>query len=205
MNRKILMIFVAFLVAAMLATPLAIAKPGDPKSNDKFEYFNLIVSGEADGTVERSWLTPPTATTAEESKTAHTRGAGWTVGDKVELTVGTVTYTEDGSPVSVDYDTTYDADVIRNPDGSVKFAHVRLTDVVTVYLEGEGAIGTIILNIKATGGPDVGYTGNIVGYGTEAFEGVHISAVDTVTPISFDPLVMEYARIGTIRGFPDLT
>ena len=67
------------------------------------------------------------------------------------------------------------------------------------------AIGTIILNIKATGGPDVGYTGYIVGYGTEAFEGVHISAVDNVYPISFDPLVMEYARIGTIQGFPDLT
>ena len=198
MNKKILVTSVLLLAVVMLATPLVAAKPGDVKSNDKFEFFQLVTSGEADGNVERSWLTPPTATIAEESKTAHTRGAGWTVGDKVELTVGTVTYTEDSSPVRVDYDTTYDADAIRNPDGSMKFAHVRLTDIVTVYVD-DVPIGTIVLQIKATGGPDVGYSGNIVGYGTEALKGVHISAIDTVMPPTF-----EYTRIGTIQGFPML-
>ena len=39
MNKKILGICVVFMLAAMLATPLAMAKPGAEKNNDKFMDF----------------------------------------------------------------------------------------------------------------------------------------------------------------------
>ena len=39
LNRKIFMIATVFLVVAILATPLAVAKPWDEKNNEKFQTF----------------------------------------------------------------------------------------------------------------------------------------------------------------------
>ena len=40
MNKKILVAFTAFLIVAMMLTPLALAKSWDPKNNDKFQTFS---------------------------------------------------------------------------------------------------------------------------------------------------------------------
>ena len=196
-NGKFLSIIV-ILSIILLATPLVSAVPGAEKSNVKFDFLQLVVSGTGSGEFDKYWMTPPTALSAEESKTVHGREGGWITGDIVELTIGSVTYTKNTSPVRVDYTTTYDVNTIRNQDGSVKHANINLHDVVTIYLNDE-PIGTIELLIKAQGGPDIGYSGVIVGYGTEALEGVHITAIDTVLPPTF-----AYTRIGTIQGWPGL-
>lgn len=200
MNKKIFRILMSLLVVSLMITPLALAKPGEEKNNDKFEFFQLIVSGTGDEP-EKAWLTPGNIVDPLDNKTTHVRGAGWITGNKVELTVDSVTYTKTTDPVRVDYDTNYDADVIRKNDGTIQVVHVRLIDVVTVYVN-DVAIGTLVLKIKAMGTiGDAGfaYSGNIVGYGTGDLEGVQISAIDQVLPPTF-----EYTRIGTITSFPDL-
>jgi hypothetical protein len=118
---------------------------------------------------------------------------GWETGETVELTIGTVTYTKTTSPVRVDYSTTYNYNSVFK-DG-VPTVKLTLHDIVTVYLNDE-PIGTIELRIKAVGGPAVGYSGVVNGFGTGAFEGVHISAIDLGPPLP--------TRVGTITGWPGL-
>ena len=200
MNKKIFGLLSTVLVVSLMLIPLALAKPGAEKKNEKFEYFTLVVSGETDGIFDRYWYTPPNADIMD-NKTIHGRNAGWTTGPIVELTVGDITYTTTTSPVRVTYDTSYDFDTIRDNDGIIQVVHVRLTDVVTVYVN-DMEIGTLILRIKAIGTiGDTGfaYTGNIIGYGTGDLSDVHISAVDIV-----DPTIPFFGRMGTITGFPDL-
>jgi len=42
MNKKILVSFTAFLIVAMMLTPLALANSWDPKNNDKFQSFDTV-------------------------------------------------------------------------------------------------------------------------------------------------------------------
>ena len=201
MNKKTLIVFTAFLILAMTLTPLALAKPGAEKNNEKFEYFELIVSGEGSGTNEKSWTSPPDGA---PPNAVHTRGGGWdtTSVDLVELTVGGETFDLDSDPYSVDYTTTFDIEVHLDEVGDPKTYNIRLTDVVTVYDE-DVEIGTLILKIKAvvdfTGAVPT-YTGTVMGYGTGDLKGVHISAQDYGL---VDPVLLRYLRIGTITGWPD--
>jgi hypothetical protein len=191
-NRKILLVVLA-LAAVLLATPyigMVSAIPGAEKNNDKFEFFQLVVSGSTSGEFDKIWTNPPDVL---PPITVHARGGGWITGDTIELTIGSVTYTKTSSPVRVDYSTTFDYNgVLKDGVPTIK---IRLLDIVTVYVN-DVAVGTLVLKITAVGGPS-GYSGTIVGYGTEAFEGVHISAIDSVVPPS-------YVRIGTIQGWPGL-
>ena len=185
----------------MMATPLALAKPGAEKSNNKFEYFSLLASGEATEEYDREWTSPPDT---DPSNVFHGRGGGWDVSavDLVELTVGEETFDMTTDPYSVDYTTTFDIESFNDNEGTLKKYNIRLTDVVTVYDEGK-KIGTIVLNIVAvvdfTTMPP-GYEGTVQGYGTDALKGVHISALD-VGLIAQEP--NRYLRIGTIRGWPE--
>jgi hypothetical protein len=195
-NRKLLVVFVALMAVAMLATPLAVAKPGAEKNNEKFEYFKLVCTGADDGTSDKSWDTY----LHDIVKTGHGRGAGWTVGPTVALTVGDETFDGSTVPYSVAWDTTYDIEVFFNNDGSIARYNIKLTDVVTVYDEG-AEIGTLVLSLTSyivfEAGAPVKMAGTVVGYGTEELKGVHISAVDT-----FDMVNLWYARVGTITGWP---
>lgn len=196
MNRKFLVIAVALMVAAMLATPLVSAKPGAEKSNEKFEYFELVCSGVGSETYESSHASPPDG---EPPNVIHGRGGGWVTGSTVELTVGQETFDMESEPYSVDWTTTFDIEVFFDNDGNAKGYNIRLTDIVTVYDEGE-AIGTLVL--KIIGFIDLTATppamgGTVVGYGTEDLKGVHISAVDVGL---IGPQL--YSRAGTITGWP---
>ena len=190
------------LAFSLILTPLAIATPGEEKSNEKFEFFELVCSGMMSGTGDRFWYTPPKAP-IEENKTTHGRGMGWITGDTVELTVGEETFTMDTEPYNVTWTTIYDVDLVRNNDGTTKRSNIRLTDVVTVYDADNGTIGTLVLNLKsaidwATLPP--GYSGTVQGYGTEALAGVHISGIDIGL---VDPVNGIFMRNGTITGWPE--
>jgi hypothetical protein len=199
MNKKALVIL-TMLAFSLLLTPIALAKPGAPKNNPKFEYFALLVSGSGTEEYDREWASPPNG---EPPNLFHGRGGGWdplTV-DLVELTVGGETFDMTTDPYSVDYTTTFDIEVFLDNAGEATKYNIRLTDVVTVYDEGD-EIGTLVLNIKAVVDFTVfppGYQGTIQGYGTGDLKGVHISAEDfgVVNP---DPL--RYYREGTITGWP---
>jgi hypothetical protein len=108
----------------------------------------------------------------------------------------------DTAPYSVDWTTTYDADIVRFNNGSQKLTNIRLTDVVTVY-DGEDEIGTIVLNLRAsidfTTFPP-GYGGTAQGYGTGELTGIHISGIDLGLT---DPVNLIYSRVGTITGWPE--
>jgi hypothetical protein len=201
MNRKLLGFALAFVFLAAIAAPMVLAKPGAEKSNEKFEYFELVCSGATDETFDRFWLTPPNADPVD-NKTAHGRGGGWVTGDVVELTVGDETFTIDTAPYSVDWTTTYDANIIRNNDGTNKRTIITLTDVLTLY-NGEDVIGTLVLNLKSAidfSTMPPGYGGTVQGYGTGALEGVHISGIDVGL---IDPVNGIFLRTGTITGWPD--
>ena len=185
----------------MLLVPFAVAKPGAPKGNEKFEYFSLLASGEATGEYEREWTSPPDT---DPANVFHGRGGGWdpeTV-DLVELTVGEETFDMITAPYSVDYTTTLDIEAFHDKEDNIKKYNIRLTDVVTVSYEGE-EIGTLVLNIVAVVDFTVfppGYAGTVQGYGTGALKGVHISAQDYGI---IDPVLLRYLRVGTIRGWPE--
>jgi hypothetical protein len=198
-KKKVLVIAVALMAVAMLATPLVQAVPGAEKSNEKFEYFELVCSGTGSEVWDRFWYTPPNAD-ALDNKTTHGRGGGWITGPVVELTVGSDTYTMTTTPVSVTWTTMYDMELVRNNDGTIKRVNIRLTDVLTVY-ENDVEIGTLVLKLKSAIVPTASpvYGGNVVGYGTGALKGVHISAID-LGLVSAPPPI--YVRVGTITGWP---
>jgi hypothetical protein len=196
MNKKICGIAVAVMAISLMLTPLAIARPGAEKNNEKFEYFELLCSGSTAGTSDRSWYTPPNADPLD-NKTQHVRG-----GDVVELTVGEETFDTESSPYYVDWTTTFNTNVIRNNDGTNKITVIQLTDVLSLYYEGEGLVGTLVLNLKSaidfsTAPP--GYGGTMQGYGTGVLEGVKVSGEDIGL---IDPVNGLFLRNGTITGWP---
>jgi hypothetical protein len=201
MNRKLLGFALVFVFLVALATPMVLAKPGDEKSNEKFDYFELVCSGATDGTFDRFWYTPPNADPLE-NKTSHMRDAGWATGDVVELTVGDKTFTMASAPYSVDWTTTFNTNLIRNNDGTQKLTIITLTDILRVY-DGEEEIGTLVLNLKSAidfSTVPPGYGGTMQGYGTGALEGVHVSGVDVGL---IDPVNGIFLRTGTITGWPE--
>lgn len=199
MKKKVLVIAVALMVAAMLVTPMVQAVPGAEKRNEKFEYFELACSGTGSEVWDRFWYTPPNVD-ALDNKTTHGRDGGWTTGPVVELTVGSDTYTMTTTPVSVAWTTTYDMNIVRNNDGTIKRVNIGLTDVLTVY-EDAVEIGTLVLKLESSivPGRDPVYHGTVVGYGTGALKGVHVSGID-LGLVSAPPPV--YVRVGTITGWP---
>jgi hypothetical protein len=192
-------IFVSLFIMSMMLTPLAIAKPGAEKNNDKFNFFQLMCSGTQDettGTVSETYI-------GDIVKTRHVRDRGWLPDAVLELTVGEETFTMDTKPFSVDWTTTFDANAIFNNDGTSKQTALKLTDVVTVYDEDE-VIGTLVLKIVSviafTDGAPSGYSGTVVGYGTDSLKAVRISAID-LGLVSIPPPTFE--RLGTITGWPE--
>lgn len=198
LSRKIVLAATLVLIVAMLLTPFAVAKPAELKNNDKFEYFKLVCSGAGGPNWDKNWVTPPDADVA---KTRHVRDRDWITGDTVELTVGTETIDRSTTPISVDYTTTVDNQILFNNDGTPAHYCIKLTDVVTLY-ENDVAIGTLVLKIAAvvefTDGAPSGYAGTVSGYGTDALVGVHVSAVD----LGLVPAESGYVRVGTITGWP---
>ncbi len=182
----------------MMLTPLAIAKPGAEKSNDKFDYFQLVVSGAGDGIFEKEVIAPAGGA---PPNSIHRMGQGWVTGEVVELTVGTDTYDKTTNPYSIDYTTTFDIIIFLNDEGVAEKYTVKLIDVVTVYDEGL-EIGTLVLKIESvvgfTDGTASSYSGTVCGYGTGDLSGVHISAVD----LGFVPAESGFVRVGTIIGWP---
>jgi hypothetical protein len=203
MNKKALVIL-TMLAFSLMLTPIALAKPGVEKNNEKFEYFDLLATGLPDGNNVRSWYTPPNVDPLE-NKTEHSRGGGWITWPSPELTVGDETFDWESTPYSINWTTTVDSNALRFNNGTAKHSILKLTDVVTVYEEG-AEIGTLVLELKSTIRAGA-YSGNIMGYGTGAFKGVHISAIDlgvvgydpTTTPM---PTVL-FERNGTITGWPE--
>jgi hypothetical protein len=203
MNKKVLGFALAFIFIAAMATPMALARPGGEKSNDKFDYFYLQVSGFGSGTNDKFWYTPPNAD-VNDNKTQHARGGGWVTfpESEVYLIVGEDEFRTDTDPVHISWTTTFNTNLIRFNNGTTKSTIIKLTDVVTVY-DGEEEIGTLVLELKSSIKLGVG-SGTVQGYGTGAFEGVKISAVDlgviSITPGT--PPIVLYAREGTITGWP---
>jgi len=203
MNKKILGFALTFLFLAMLTTPLISAKPATEKNNAKFEYFDLLVTGLPDENPDRLWYTPPNVDPLE-NKTQHSRGGGWITWPSPELTVGDETFDWESAPYSIDWTTTTDGNVVRFSDGTAKHNIIKLTDVVTLYYEGN-EIGTLVLKLKSAI-REGAYSGNIMGYGTGALKGVHISAID-LGVVGFDPTTTPmptvlFERVGTITGWP---
>ena len=184
MNKKIFGIFITIFAFSLMLTPLAVAKPGALKTNEKFLNFMLEPSG-ATGDAMKAW---------EAGNTSHARGVEWINGETLTLTIGTDVFTMESEPVSIDYVVT-SAEWDSGPKGTV----VRVEETVTIYYD-TVPLGTIELSIRSKSSAN-GYSGTVVGHGTGDFEGVKISAVDQVV---LDP-AFHLARIGTIQGWPGIT
>jgi hypothetical protein len=203
-NKKSLGFTLAIIFLATLATPMVLAKPGAEKSNSKFEYFYLEVSGLNDGSYDRRWWTPPNVD-EPDSKTIHARGGGWLTYPGANLTVGEEEFRMDTAPYNITWTTTFDNNAVRFNNGTTKSNILKLHDVVTVYDANNVSIGTLVLELKSSIKLGVG-GGNIMGYGTGELKGVHISAIDlsvTYMDLGAQPPIVLYGREGTITGWPD--
>lgn len=204
MNKKIYGIVVAIMAISLMLTPLAIARPGAEKNNEKFVFFELVCSGEGDGEFERSWITPQNLEDPLDNKTTHFMGGGWITGDVVALTVGSETFTNETLPYNVTWTTTYDGTVIRNNDGTTKRTLIKLIDVVSLYDAENDLVGELILNLKSAidwSTMPPGYAGTMQGYGTGVLEGVKVSGIDIGL---VDPENLIFMRNGTITGWPEM-
>jgi hypothetical protein len=105
--------------------------------------------------------------------------------------------------LSVDWTTTFNAEIIFNEDGTAPIMYyITLVDVVTLYDDGV-EIGTLVLNLDssvdlATTPPT--YSGTVLGYGTDALKGVQVTGTDIGLINSDEEL---FLRIGRIRNWPE--
>jgi hypothetical protein len=197
MNKKALIVL-AILAFSLLLTPIVFAKPAIEKNNDKFEYFKFEFDG-VQTSAGQEWNSPPTGL----PKVHHSRGMPYSSVSMVELTVGSETFDMTTEPYSVDYTETFDGEIFFDNEGNYIGWHMRVTDVITVYENGD-PIGTIVLKIPAVvvmDGMEASFEGgSITGYGTGELKGVHISAVDL--GFSGIPPSVIFGREGTITGWP---
>ena len=163
------------------------------------QSFNLLCSGHADeetGTVEDI---------LEEDVLVKRiiSDRAWITGPVLELTIGDELFTPTTAPFSVDWTTTFNAEIIFNEDGTAPIMYyITLVDVVTLYDDGV-EIGTLILNLDssvdlATTPPT--YSGTVLGYGTDALKGVQVTGTDIGLINSDEEL---FLRIGRIRNWPE--
>lgn len=204
--KKKAIVILAMLAFLLVLTPVALAKPGAEKKNVKFVPFHLAVSGFPSETdYERFWYTPPNADPLD-NKTQHYRGRGWITWPGVNLTIGQETFSMDTSPYNITWTTTIDSNAVRFNNGTMKASMIKLVDVVTVYDANNASIGTLVLKLKSS--IRVGaYSGTVMGYGTGALKGVHISGLDLGLTF-MDPLytpfpLLIFEREGTIAGWPE--
>lgn len=161
------------------------------------QYFNLLCSGHADeetGTIEEIF---------EEDVLVKTiiSDRSWITGPVVELTIGDELFTPTTEPFSVDWTTTFNAEIIFNEAGTAPIMYyITLVDVVTVY-DDSVELSTLVLNLDssidlATVPPT--YSGTVLGYGTGALKGVQVTGTDI--GLIGDEL---FLRIGRVRNWPE--
>lgn len=193
MNKKIFGIIIALLAVSLMLTPLAIAKPGAEKSNDKWQSFELRIVGS--GETGKSWQTPPEPA---DPKTEHSRDNVWAPATVLSLTViidGTEIYDYTSSPTSLDYYALLDA---NNNIGKRQLVTVKET---IRFMDGETELGTLELQVSDFI-PDGDFTamrGTFVGVGTGVLKGVKVIGTDS---LELDPFAV--VRSGTVMNWPGL-
>jgi hypothetical protein len=178
-NKKVLVMAVALIAIAMLATPFVgcvIAGKGQEK-----EYFKLYVVGAPDDTTGEIWWTPDPVT----GPMKHGRNVEWGFTLVLQVTIGDTTY----SSPDVSYSCTIDADY----NVVTLVGHQRVRETVTFYCFSEPAT-LEILTIGSLVHEGVVFTG----HGTGALEGVKVHG--TTWAILLPPLAV--TREGTVMGWP---
>ena len=185
-----------FLVFDPLGAGVWVEHQGEIKCWPK--YFNLLCSGHADestGTVEEFFEDDVLVKRIISDR-------AWITGPVVELTVGDEVFTPTTAPFSVDWTTTFNAEIIFNEAGTDPIMYyINLVDVVTVY-EDDVEIATLVLDLDST--VDLAtvpptYSGTVLGYGTGALKGVHVTGTDIGL---INPDEELFLRIGRIRNWP---
>ena len=201
MNRKVSVMFVVLMAAAMLPTPL-VATASAGKGEDKLD-FNLVFIG--------SYMQPTweliTTNTAHYDLPFITLGPPiQTVGPPITLTVGSNTYPSNRLGYSG----------VLNLNENLKNGAetIRVEETITIFTDASKSVVMGTLVIQAIGnveqGNGVGAGNNFIGFGTGAFAGVKVSG-DTVGPVNvgtWHPIptvtlpVLEVTRTGTAMGWP---
>ena len=145
MNKKIVVAFTAFLIVAMMLTPLALARPWNPKNNEKFLDYDVVIGFNWAETVFNIELVPSPDRpnklimswdeVATVDYTITVEGIGtYVCGTDFEYS-GVAVYTTIGAPYETDPDTGF-------PVGTkeVKF---RVDFMYDFGDDGEGIDGTL--------------------------------------------------------------
>jgi hypothetical protein len=198
MNKKIFVILATVLAISLILTPLAIAKPGEVKENEKWQTFELLIVG--GGETGKFWQTPPEPA---EPKTTHSRGNIWYSGDELTGTVSSVIITIGGTETYslIEEGGILDYYALLNANNNLnKMMTVGLKETIR-FMDGATEIGTLEITVsdQIFDGDYTTMTGTFVGIGTGALKGVKLIGTDL---LSLDPFAV--MRSGIIMNWPGL-
>jgi len=187
MNRKLLLITLAFSLA-LLATPfvgIATAGLGEEKQDFLFHLDGSTIPKSADRVI----YTPGDATTTSEAKTVHIKGMEW----------DGVFYIEIGPSGAIETITNdyidYDAELNFNLNRMTGGLTVVVREVISIYSSATVHDASTLrgtLELKSIGQGN----SNFIGFGTDEFDRVKISGSSDYT---FPNMVID--RIGTVMGW----
>jgi len=185
MNKKILVIVVALLVCSMMLTPFALAKPWNPKSNEKFETFETILGiniGPIIAAIANpEWVNPNMVITSwvevMDDYTITVDGVDYSLGADFEYS-GVAVRTSIGAPFTtglfgmlmgdkqnhfrVDY--MYDFEIVPGGiQGTIKMLALLTNGPMSIRsLQGTGDLQNV--QIQATQGEGFTHTGIVLGW-----------------------------------------
>jgi len=186
-NRKVLVIFVAFMAIAMLATPMVgLAQAGKGQEKQYFKSYLVGLPNESTGEIR--WTPDPIT-----GPMKHGREVEWGLVEVLEVTIGSDTITE-----GISYSCKICADY-----NSVTFKGVQRIRETITFSDIDGEEGTLeILAIGKLGDEGATFTG----HGTGVLEGVKVEGTTWANLIPWSgggpPVRLAVTREGTVMGWP---
>jgi hypothetical protein len=186
-NKKFLVIAVALMAVAMLATPMiGMVQAGKGQEKQYFKIYLVGLPNESTGEIR--WTPDP-----DTGPMKHGREVEWGLVDVLEVTIGDNTITE-----GISYSCKICADY-----NSVTFKGVQRIRETITFSDIDGEEGALeILAIGKLGAEGATFTG----HGTGALEGVKVGGTTWGGIIPWSgggpPVRLEVTREGTVMGWP---
>ncbi len=183
-TRKVLLIAVALMAVAMLATPLVgMVQAG--KGQEKLDFL-LHMVGETAPPPEKVWLA---------DSTQHVHDLPWVVTGDFYIEIGEAGAVETIPKECLSYSGSLVVLMVNQKQG---FYLTQVRETITIYTDDTQTAERGTIEILTLGTNPAGNGAMVNGFGTGEFEDVKITGTTTGTP--GPPLTLD--RAGTVMGWP---